>query len=309
MDRAPPAVAHVIGSINRDIVAFVGRLPRPGETVLGTRGAFFPGGKGANQAVAVVRLGGACRLVGRIGADAFGTEMRAFLDAEGVNTSDVTTVGDVATGIALITVDARGENCITVVPGANLAWADGVPRLNIAANDVVVCQLEIPLTVVVGAFVQARAAGARTVLNPAPFQALPPDLLALTDVLVLNETELAALLDIDAEIDPENLDVMGGYVESVLERGPRMVIVTLGAMGVFVQARGLAPLRIAGRRVAARDATGAGDCFVGAFVSALLRGRDGNAAAAFANAAAALSVTGDGAAASYPRLSDVDAWL
>ena len=300
-------VAHIVGSINRDIVAFVRQLPRPGETVLGSRGAMFPGGKGANQAVAIARLGGNCRMVGRVGADAFGTEMTAFLTAEGVDATGIGVATGVATGIALITVDNSGENCITVVPGANLAWPQELPSLNLTPGDIVVCQLEVPLAVVLSSFSQARASGALTVLNPAPYQQLPDELLALTDTLVLNETELAAMAGLSAPVDPADVAAMRVQVARVVERGPKLAIVTLGEAGVHVQARGANAVRIAGHRVTARDATGAGDCFVGALVSELLHGADAMSAATFANAAAALSVTCEGAASSYPNRTEVEA--
>ncbi len=301
--------AHVVGSINRDIVAYAPRLPLPGETVLGTHGALFPGGKGANQAVAIARLGTPCRLIGNVGADGFGSEMITFLQHEGVDTSAIVMLKDAATGFALITVDAASENCITVVPGANMCWSPGRPELQAQRGDIVLAQLEVPLDVVTAAFQLARAAGAATVLNPAPYQALPEALLAVTDTVILNETELAALAGVAGAIDTNNEAAVSQMAANVLGRGPTVVIVTLGAHGVLVHGTDLGTARIAAYVVAARDTTGAGDCFVGAYASARLRGLEVIEAARFANAAAALSVIRDGAAASYPRRRDVEALL
>lgn len=311
------SAAHVIGSINRDIVAYVPHLPRAGETVLGTRGAFFPGGKGANQAVAIARLGLSCHLVGRIGADSFGREMRAFLDAEGVETSCVLEVANVATGFALITVDAMSENSITVVPGANACWPDDWPDIwpdiwpatPLVEGDIVVAQLEIPTAVVVEAFSRAASHGTRTILNPAPFQPLSAALLRMTDTIILNETELAGVLG--QPLPPGILDLasISGPLNMLLEHGPSLAVITLGARGVLFQKRDRAPACVAAHQVTARDTTGAGDCFVGAFVAGCLEGHDTLAAVQIANAAAALSVTRDGAAASFPTRAEVDAFL
>ncbi len=302
-------IAHVVGSINRDIVAYVPRLPAAGETVLGTRGALFPGGKGANQAVAIARLGHVPRLYGRVGADGFGRDMRAFLTDAGVACAGVTEVGDAATGFALITVDDRSENCITVVPGANAVWPDRLAAMPLVAGDMVVAQLEVPLAVVLQAFEQARAAGARTVLNPAPIMPLPDALLTVTDTLILNETELAGLAGSASPLAPDDTATLTRLLIEISARGPALVVLTLGAKGVLVHTKGAGPVRLAAHAVEARDTTGAGDCFVGAFVAATLEGRDVPAAAHVANAAAALSVTRDGAAASFPTRAEVDACL
>ncbi len=309
MSELQTATAIVVGSINRDIVAFAPRLPRPGETVLGTRGALYPGGKGANQAVAIARLGSACRMIGHVGNDTFGTDMTAFLAAEGVDTSNILQVPGVATGFALITVDNLSENCITVVPGANNVWPEGLPTVRMAANDILVAQLEVPMDVVVQGFERARAADARTVLNPAPFHQLPDALLALTDVVVLNEIEIAGLAGLSHTLNPNDETALAKHAIAILAKGPSVVVVTLGGAGVSVHARDAAPVRLAGHKVAARDTTGAGDCFVGAFVHCLLACKDPVAAARFANAAAALSVTREGAAASFPTKRDVEVML
>lgn len=298
----------VIGSINRDIVARVPHMPAPGETVLGSGSAQHPGGKGANQAVAAARLrvdaAVAVRMIGRIGRDGFGAEMVAFLSAEGIDVSGVTVSDTAGTGIALITVDDRGENAIAVISGANIDWPDGIPALSFEARDVLVCQLEIPLDVVTVAVARAKAARATTILNPAPFQALPAVLLANTDVLVLNAIELGQMLRRDHVAMAETKQLVTA-ARDVLALGPGSVIVTLGASGVLlVEASGRAE-RIPGRPVQAVDTTGAGDCFVGALAAALVRDDDLLAAAHFANRAAAVSVTRAGAASSIPRREEI----
>jgi ribokinase len=301
-------LAHVIGSINRDIVATVTRHPAPGETVLGDTVSLFPGGKGANQAVAIARLGGQARLIGRIGFDAFGSDMVKFLRSEGVDVAFVKAVDTAATGLALITVDARSENAITVIPGANHAWTGGLGEIRAKPDDVVVCQLEIPLAIVQAAFLQAREAGAMTVLNPAPYQPLPDAILAATDILILNETELSQMAGPDAAgqpIDTTNLLVVSVAASRLVERGPKLIVVTLGAKGCLLKTRDGGHREVAGLSVRAIDTTGAGDCFVGAFVAELMQGASPENAAAFANRAASLSVTKAGAAASFPTRAEM----
>lgn len=295
--------AIVVGSINRDIVAFVATHPRPGETVLATRGALFAGGKGANQAVAIARLGGDVRFVGRVGADAFGREMRAYMSEQGIDTSGIEVVADAPTGLGLITVDATGQNAITVVSGANAVWDSAAFSLVVPPGAFVVCQLEIPLAIVARAFADAKRVGATTILNAAPFQSLPHDVLTTTDILVVNEHELEALcLD-------KGGDNVSDAAAAVLALGPKAIVVTLGARGAFVQQADGRTSQVAGRQLPVKDTTGAGDCFVGALVAELMRGRDLHEAADFANAAAGLSVTREGAADSIPLRPEVEGLL
>jgi ribokinase len=295
-------VAHIVGSINMDIVATVKRHPRPGETIIGERVSYLPGGKGANQAVAIARLGGAARMIGRIGNDAFGARMRDFLAAEGIDISAIRTVDEAATGIALITVDSACENSITVIAGANHAWTDQDLELTPEAGDFVVCQLEVPIAVTFAAFLSAKAAGAVTLLNPAPYQVLSAELLSLADVVVLNEIELGQM--VAATINSANQQEMHAAAARLLERGPQTAIVTLGADGVLV-VEGAKALRVPGRRVSVVDTTGAGDCFIGALVVELMRANSLEAATQFANLAASISVERAGAALSIPHRSEV----
>ena len=161
----------VVGSINRDLVVYVDGLPRPGETVFGNRFQQFPGGKGANQAVAASRLGGDVHLVGNVGSDAFGKQMLEFLAGENIDTSEVAILDTAPTGIALITVDSASENSIVVVSGANMVWhTRDLARMKIEPSDIIICQFEIPLEIIESVFEQAKKVGATTILNPAPIK-------------------------------------------------------------------------------------------------------------------------------------------
>jgi ribokinase len=295
--------AIVVGSINMDIVAFVERQPRPGETIFGKEVKYFPGGKGANQAVACARLGCRTALIGRVGADEFGSAMVRFLDGEGIDTSGIAALNQSATGTAFITVDAASQNAIIVISGANGAWDAAGPILpDASAADIVIAQFEVPDAVILSAFGEARRAGARTILNPSPVRPCHADLLAATDILVVNEIELQQLSgkDIDIASDEPVFDA----ASALLTAGPRTIVVTLGARGVRVLDEGLRH-RIEARPVAPVDTTGAGDCFIGGLAAGLLSGRSIVEAAALGNEAAALSVTREGAAASFPRLAEV----
>ena len=198
----------VVGSVNVDLVATVDHLPAPGETVTGGRFAQHHGGKGGNQAVAAARLGASTSFVGAVGADDHGTAARAALEAEGVDVTELRTLPDQATGVALILVDSRGENCIAVAGGANTALEPGhvresLERLGPAAGDVVLVGHEIPTDTATEALRYARAAGAITVFNPAPATGVGPETLALADVLTPNQGEAAQLAGHDGE--PETL--------------------------------------------------------------------------------------------------------
>lgn len=295
----------VLGSINRDIVVTVARIPRPGETVLGDDSREFPGGKGANQAVAASRMGADVTLIGATGNDGYARSMRAFLAEQGIDLTHVEACADVPTGIALISVDQAGENAITVSPGANarvgVAMIEGIA---FQPGDILVCQFEIPLETVLAGFRKARAAGARTVLNPAPMREISGELLALTDLLVLNEHELA-------ECSGSNLPGGEPILAEVMAKAIRgrgnphlTVIATLGDEGcVAVGPEGR--LRVPGERVTAVDTTGAGDCFVGALAAFLVKELALEEALRLANRAAAISVTKMGAAASMPTKIDL----
>ena len=223
----------VVGSVNVDLVATVDHLPAPGETVTGGRFAQHHGGKGGNQAVAAARLGAATSFVGAVGADDHGTAARAALEAEGVDVTELRTLPDQATGVALILVDSRGENSIAVAGGANTALDPGqvresLERLGPAAGDVVLVGHEIPTDTATEALRYARAAGAITVFNPAPATGVGPETLALTDVLTPNQGEAAQLAGHDGE--PETLG------RELLARiaGGGHVLITLGSRGALL---------------------------------------------------------------------------
>jgi len=288
----------VLGSLNMDLVVTVPHLPRPGETVLGERLGRYPGGKGANQAVAAARLGGRAAFVGRVGGDDFGPELIENLTANGVDASGVEPDNSAATGAALIFVGPDGQNMIAVAPGANgrLDKFDierAVAKLQ--SGDVLVMQLEIPMDVIMQAAQAARRAGAHVVLNAAPAQRLDAGLLNQVEALVVNEREARDLVN---ETSPEAM------VQALHAIGPRIAIVTLGPSGsVYCDETGVH--RVEPFHVKSIDATGAGDAFVGALAVGLANGLPAEAEIRFANAAGAAATTSLGAQAALPRMEDL----
>ena len=295
----------VAGSVNMDVVATADRHPRIGETVAGHSVLYFPGGKGANQAVAAARLGAATTLIGRVGKDAFGDELKAFLGGQGIDLNFVQQSAQAHTGTAIITI-ADADNTIVVIPGANaLVSAADVAAPSLAKGDVAVSQFEIPLPAITAFFQRARAAGATTILNPAPAIAFGQELLDLVDILILNETELGLL----AKTELHDSDDHSRFVEaaqSLPVAKDKIICVTLGRRGVLALVDG-EPLVIAGRAVKAVDTTGAGDCFVGAVAAQLAAGKPVRDALAYANAAASICVQRMGAAPSMPTAAEVRA--
>jgi ribokinase len=292
----------VAGSINMDVVATAERHPRIGETVAGSAVLYFPGGKGANQAVAAAKLGAATTLIGRLGKDAFGQELRTFLATQGVDLSFVKDTAEAHTGTAIITV-ADADNTIVVVPGANaLVDADDVAMPVLAKGDVAVSQFEIPPATITAFFKRARAAGATTILNPAPARKFDSELLDLVDILVVNETELGFLTGCELR-DSDDYDRFSDAARS-LAGIDRIICITLGKRGAVALVEG-EPLIVAGREVEAIDTTGAGDCFVGALASQLASGRNLRDALSYANAAASICVQRMGAAPSMPTAAEV----
>jgi ribokinase len=297
----------VAGSINMDVVATASRHPLIGETVAGHAVHYFPGGKGANQAVAAAKLGAPTTLIGRLGKDAFGRELRAFLAAQGIDLTFVQETAEAHTGTAIITV-AHADNTIVVVPGANaLVTATDVAAAALAKGDIAVSQFEIPLPAISAFFKRARAAGAITVLNPAPAIEFDAEMLDLVDILILNETELGFL----AKTELRESDDHARFIEAAhsLPIGEdKIICVTLGKRGVLALLAG-EPLIVAGRAVKAVDTTGAGDCFVGAVAAQLAGGSSITNALDYANAAASICVQRMGAAPSMPTKKDVEATL
>jgi ribokinase len=295
----------VAGSINMDVVATAARHPKVGETVAGLEVLYFPGGKGANQAVAAARLGAKTTLIGRLGKDAFGAELRAFLGAQGIDLGSVRETAEAHSGTAIITV-AAADNTIVVIPGSNaLVSADDVAAAPLAAGDVAVSQFEIPLPTIEAFFARARAAGATTLLNPAPAQKMSSELLALVDILVLNETELGFLAGTELS-ESDKATRIFDVAQRLQAREDQTICVTLGKRGVLALA-GREEIAVAGRAVKALDTTGAGDCFVGALAAQLADGAALRTALAFANAAASISVQRMGAGPSMPNAAEVAA--
>jgi len=276
----------VFGSANLDVVVRAERHPAPGETVLGRQLAEHPGGKGLNQAVAASRSGARVAFVGALGADPAGAGLAEVLAAEGIDHRHVAT-SDVPTGRAIIVVDDRGENTIVVVPGAN---GTVEPPAALPAAKVLLAQLEVPLPAVAGALREARAAGALTVLNPAPAAALPDEILAWCDIVVPNEHEVALL----------------GGAEHLLARGARAVIVTLGGRGAEVVTPD-GTTRIDPHPVTPVDTTGAGDAFCGSLCARLAAGDELLAAARWAAVAGALATTAAGAVPAQPTAAAIEA--
>jgi ribokinase len=309
---------HILGSLNMDLVCHTDRLPVPGETLLGQSFSTVPGGKGANQAVAAARLGANSRMIGRIGNDDFGHRLLASLQAAGVDTRDVDTrdidshsTGDgepLTTGIASIVVDAAGNNQIIVVPGANgqVNTAD-VHRLGsgLQAGDILLMQLEIPITTVVEAATVAQQQQVTVMLDPAPApDTLPEPLYGLIDIFTPNQVEAATLVGFP--VDSINTAFEAARV--LIGRGIGTVIVKLGAQGAVVVSRDECFHQPA-FAVQVVDTVAAGDAFNGALAVALADGLPLPAAVRFATATAALSVTRSGAQPSMPTRSEVDTRL
>jgi ribokinase len=294
----------VFGSLNMDLVARVPRMPEPGETLTGHGFLANPGGKGANQAVACARQGARVEMVGRVGDDAFGSQLRASLDAQGVDSRGVAAAAGEGTGVAMIMVNDDAQNCIAVMPGANARVDESDaqalrPRLQDAA--MLLLQFEVPLPAVVRAAAVAREAGCRVLLNPAPAQALPDALWPLIDILVVNETEarmLAGMPHVTRANAPQAARLL-------MQRGPHEVIITLGEHGVVCAgADGVQGYDAV--RVQPVDTTAAGDTFIGALAALLVEGRGMPAAVRHAIRAAAICVTRPGAQASMPSREEVE---
>lgn len=290
----------VIGSANLDLVAFTDRLPRQGETLLGTFHS-FEGGKGGNQAVAASRAGGKVAFLGRIGLDLFGARLRKSLQDNGVDTRLLGEV-DGPSGVAII-MSGGGNNMIVVAPGANNAVTEEV----IAPGSFdgvrfVLAQLETPLPSIIKAAKLAREKGAIFILDPAPAQALPRDLLAHVDWLTPNESEAATLLGVKELGDPL------AAAKSLKALGPRGVVLKLGGAGAILLEDDV-PALIPAHKVQAVDTTAAGDAFNGAFAVALAEGKSSADAIRFAAAAAAISVTRHGAQPSMASRQEIDAFL
>ena len=294
----------VAGSINMDVVATADRHPRIGETVAGNAVLYFPGGKGANQAVSAAKLGAPTTLIGRLGKDAFGDQLKAFLAAEGIDLGFVQQTSQAHTGTAIITV-ANADNTIVVIPGANaLVSAADVEAPVLAKGDIAVSQFEIPLPAISTFFKRARAAGATTILNPAPAIEFSRELLDLVDILILNETELGFLTKTELR-DTDDYPRFIEAARSLQINKDKIICVTLGKRGIVALIDGQ-PHTDLGRAVKAIDTTGAGDCFVGAVAALLADGQPVRSAFGYANIAASMCVQRMGAAPSMPTVAEVE---
>jgi ribokinase len=303
MDALPIAV---FGSVNIDVTAFCDRLPRPGETIAGRSYSMTLGGKGANQAVAVARLGAQSSLIGRTGIDAFGGLVRERLGAYGVDLDELLAQPGAATGVAVINVDSQAENTIVVIGGANMTVDStdverALPILTRAR--VLLLQLEVPLAATLEASARTRAAGGRVILDPAPAPAggLPSMAYAAADLITPNETETEALVGVRPQTQAE-AEIAA---KRLLARGVSTAIIKMGAAGVFYhgpEGAGFVPPF----PVRAINSVGAGDCFNGGLAVALAQGLVLPDAVRFAAACGALATTGPGGAASAPAIADVD---
>lgn len=294
----------VVGSINMDITARTDKLPDTGETVAARSVEYLPGGKGLNQAVAAAKIGTPVVLAGCLGSDSFADELASFIRRHKIDVSCLRR-SEKNSGIALITVDERGQNTIVVAPGSNAdVCPENVKKLPVGPGDVVVCQFEIPPAAVAAAFAKARRYGARTILNPSPVCPIPDEIFRNTDILIVNETELAFL-------SRENVDenTPAGKIADAAEKlktdAEQTVIVTLGSRGALV-AGGKDMLFVDSYKVPAVDTVGAGDCFAGVFAAKLAEGKDVGESVKTAARAAAVCVTRKGAAPAMPDAGELE---
>jgi ribokinase len=295
----------VVGSLNMDLVVRLPKIPRPGETLLGGIFHTYPGGKGANQAVAASRLGGHVTMVGCVGEDSFGRELINTLSNEGIDTSHIYVQRESSTGVALIQVDDQAQNSIAVASGANYFLSSSYVEKAMQAIekiDVVVMPLEIPLEAIYTAALIANRRGAKVILNPAPAQDLASDLLSKVDYLIPNEFEVAIMTGIQIESTADALRA----AQQLFYNGVKNLIVTLGDKGsVVFDGKTNENVNIPAWKVQAVDTTAAGDCFIGALAVGLSEGKSIINAAKFASAAAAVSVTRVGAQPSLPNFDEV----
>ncbi|GAA4708376.1 ribokinase [Brevibacillus fulvus] len=298
-----PRIA-VVGSLNMDIVVEADRPPQMGETVPGNRVHFIPGGKGANQAVACARLGAQTVMIGSVGKDAFGQQLLTALQNDGIVTQTIKQVEDASTGIASILL-SQGDNSIVVVAGAN---AHCLPedldqqRSSIEQADAILLQLEVPLPTVLYAAKQAKQLGKQVILNPAPAQDLPAELLANVDVLIPNEYELALLAGVEVTDETSLRKAM----QLLLDKGVGIVITTLGADGAAYLTDDGTFGRVTGYQVDVVDTTGAGDSFNAGVAVSLAKGSSVQDAIRYASMVGALAVTKLGAQQGMPTADEVE---
>ena len=293
----------VVGSSNTDMVVKAQKLPAPGETVLGGQFLMNAGGKGANQAVAASRLGGKTTFVCKVGNDIFGDQALKQFDNEGIDTSFIFTDPELPSGVALINVDSKGENSITVASGANASLS--IEEINKASlifqsGDILLAQLETPIETVAHAIETAANYGLKAILNPAPAAELPEEIFRNLFAITPNETEAEILTGVKV-IDEDSAH---SAADILITKGVKNVIITLGSKGAFLKSDSFEGM-ISTEKVSAMDTTAAGDCFNGALSVAILEGKTMEDAVAFACKAASISVTRMGAQASMPYRNEL----
>ena len=297
----------VIGSLNMDLVVRVPQMPKSGETIFGDDFRVLSGGKGANQAVAAARLGAKVTMIGRVGEDDFGRTLIENLEAEGINVANITQDRNAASGIAMITVDESGQNSIVVASGANMCLKPEHVSLgwkNLDNVGFVVMPLEIPLDCIIEATRLGKASGATILLNPAPAQELPDDLLQEIDILIPNETELEILSGMPVH-DVESAKEAAHFL---LKKGVSTIIITLGEKGALLL-ENEQEIHVPSEKVDVVDTTAAGDSFIGGLATALTKGWDLEKAVRYANCAGAAAVTKFGAQPSLPTPEEVETLL
>ena len=303
MAEGKPSIL-VVGSINMDLVVRCPHMPSPGETVLGGQFVTSPGGKGANQAVGVARLGGACKFIGRVGQDAFGEQLLAGMKAEGVDCTSIIPTADAHTGVAMIFVDSKGENSIVVAAGANHALApdDIFDRSDIFSQvQVVLLQLELPLPTVRAAVDLARRNNCKIILDPAPAPKVMPETMCMVDMLIPNAVEAEAITGRTTRDEREAKLV----ASDLIARGAKAAALTLGPRGSIIVTADGHFYTVPPYKVAVVDTTAAGDAYAAAMAVAMAVGEKIHQAAKFANAAGALACTKIGAQQAMPTLSEV----
>jgi len=294
----------VFGSINMDLVVYSQTKPMEGETIFGNSFETFQGGKGANQAVAISKLGGDVTFIGKVGNDIFGQQLKENLINVGVNT-DMLYEHEGESGVAFINVfGAESQNQIIVVPGANShTTSDQISDNLLESVQIIISQLEVPAEEVEKVFLRAKELGCYRILNTAPSIKISKELISLTDLFIMNESELESYSD--TLVQASDLNSIIEAINNLSLRDDQSVVVTLGAYGVFIYSKDNQEF-IEGHKVEAIDSTGSGDCFVGALANYYLGNRDLVEATKFANKAAALSVTKKGASASMPTMKEVN---
>ena len=296
------AIVIVFGGINMDLFAYIPRSTREGETITASSIEFYLGGKGANQAVAASRLGAEVAFVGTVGKDEFGEKLIRMISSENIDTSLINSKAG-QSGTALINVLENSNNEVISYPGTNkLTQHAYIDEGSLSEAEIIICQMEVNEEETFNLFKRAKQKNCKTILNLAPYKKIRSEILTLTDVLVVNETEFSELSGIELNLINEDINI--DIINSPESLKSIDLIVTLGKRGVLIFSKGKKTF-IAAEQVKAIDTVGAGDCFVGAMSYGILNGKDLLAASKFANKVASISVSKKGAAASMPFLKDI----